>query len=256
MSTLIGNPLLYWGAGVAATLAVAVWQADRARLDPWAMYLAGIAGFAGGLVGGGVYALLVGPEHAHQASQTRGALGALAGAAALAWFLLRIRGERYLDYADAAAPAIALGYAVYRFGCFFNGCCFGTLTTVSWAVTFGRGTEAFASQVAAGLIAQDAAHTLPVHPAQFYHATVGIVGFLLLLRLPSTVSGTRLAFALAFYGATRLTIEFLRADALPVVGPLDVNQLVCLAMMVGGALVWLFRPSVKRSCVALEEHSP
>ncbi|MFO0953157.1 MAG: prolipoprotein diacylglyceryl transferase family protein [Isosphaeraceae bacterium] len=37
---------------------------------------------------------------------------------------------------DAIAPAVALGIAVGRFGCFLNGCCFGDVCDLPWAVSF------------------------------------------------------------------------------------------------------------------------
>jgi phosphatidylglycerol:prolipoprotein diacylglycerol transferase len=81
-----------------------------------------------------------------------------------------------------------------------------------------------------------------VHPTQLYHAVAGLAGFAILLGMGARPAGARLAAGLAFYGVTRLAIEFLRADAVPVAGPLDVNQLVCLAMIAAGAMLWARRP--------------
>src|SRR5579864_9007570 len=38
--------------------------------------------------------------------------------------------------ADCLAPALAVGQAVGRLGCFFAGCCYGKPTSAPWAVTF------------------------------------------------------------------------------------------------------------------------
>jgi len=40
------------------------------------------------------------------------------------------------EVADAVAPAVALGTAVGRVGCFLNGCCFGLPTRLPWGVRF------------------------------------------------------------------------------------------------------------------------
>lgn len=240
MTAVLGNVILYWGVAVAIVLAAAAWQADRHGLDTWTMYIAGLLGFGGALLLGGGFALLVATGHTHEVSQGRGVVGALLGAALGVWMFLKIRGAPFLSYADAAAPAVALGYAVYRIGCFLNGCCFGTETDLPWAVTFGQNSEAFAGQVAAGLIAPDALHTLPVHPTQLYHALLGIVVFLVLLRMKVDVPGKRFAAALILYGAGRFVIEFFRGDALPVLGPLDVNHIAALVMLVMGILLWRF----------------
>jgi prolipoprotein diacylglyceryltransferase len=41
-----------------------------------------------------------------------------------------------LQVADIAAPAIAIGVFFTRIGCFLNGCCFGTPSTLPWAIKF------------------------------------------------------------------------------------------------------------------------
>ena len=241
MTAVLHNVILYWGAAVAIILATAAWQADSHGLDPWTMYLAGLLGFGGALLLGGGFALLVSAGHMQEVSPGRGAVGALFGATLGAWLILQMRGVSFSSYADAAAPAVALGYAVYRIGCFLNGCCFGTETDLPWAVTFGANSEAFAAQVAAGLIAPDALHTLPVHPTQLYHALLGVVAFLVLLRIKTDASGMRFAAALILYGAGRFGIEFFRGDAIPIFGVLDVNHIAALVMIVMGIALWRYR---------------
>ncbi len=244
MTAVLHNVILYWGIAVAIVLAAATWQADRQGLDAWTMYLAGLLGFGGALLLGGSFALLVSAGHTHDVSQGRGAIGALLGAVLGSWVFLKIRGAHFLSYFDAAAPAVALGYAVYRVGCILNGCCFGTETDLPWAVTFGQNSEVFAAQVEAGLIAADAARTLPVHPTQLYHALLGIVAYLMLLRMKAEVPGRRFAAALILYGVGRFVIEFFRGDAIPVLGPLDVNHIAALVMLFMGIALWRFQFAV------------
>ena len=241
MTAVLGNVILYWGAAVVIVLAAAAWQADTHELDTWTMYIAGLLGFGGALLLGGGFALLVATGHTHEVSQGRSVVGALLGAALGAWVFLKIRGAPSLSYADAAAHAVALGYAVYRIGCFLNGCCFGTETDLPWAVTFSQNSEAFAAEVAAGLIAPDARHTLGVHPTQLYHALLGIAAFFVLLQMKTDMPGKRFAAALMLYGVGRFVIEFFRGDAVPVFGPLDVNHIAALVMLVAGIWLWRFR---------------
>src|SRR5690349_564474 len=40
---------------------------------------------------------------------------------------------------DALAVPLALALAVGRWGCFFNGCCYGSPTALPWAADFGDG---------------------------------------------------------------------------------------------------------------------
>lgn len=241
MSALFGNVYLYWGIAVAVVLAAAVWQAERQGLDSWTMYLAGLLGFGAALLLGSGYASLTATVHLHDASFGRGTVGALLGAGLGAWLALKIRGAPFLSYADAASPAVALGYAVYRIGCFINGCCFGTVTDLPWATTFGVNSEAFAAQLAAGLIAVDASHMLPVHPTQLYHALLGVVAFLVLIRMKGEVLGSRFAAALMLYGAGRFVIQFYRGDSHPVIGLLDINHIAALLMLAMGVALWRFR---------------
>lgn len=229
----IGDPLLYWAAGALVVLVATAIEAQRMRLDPWTMYLAGIVALGGAMGGGELYASLLALEQAGDDSE-RAAFGAFIGAVVFGGLVLRLRGGEFLRYADAAVPGVALGYAVYRIGCFINGCCFGIPTDLPWGVTFGPGTEAFASQVAQGLISSEAARTLSVHPTQLYHAALGLAAFFILRRH----SGSRLALALALYGGGRFGIEFFRAETQPVLGPLDVNHIACLAMLMGALLLW------------------
>jgi phosphatidylglycerol:prolipoprotein diacylglycerol transferase len=59
----------------------------------------------------------------------------LAGAGAFFYYNWR-RGLPPLAMADLLAPGVALGIAFGRIGCFLNGCCFGGVCDLPWAVTF------------------------------------------------------------------------------------------------------------------------
>jgi len=48
---------------------------------------------------------------------------------------------------NAFAPAIALGVAVGRIGCFLAGCCFGKPTNMGWGVNFGDGVLRYPTQL-------------------------------------------------------------------------------------------------------------
>jgi phosphatidylglycerol:prolipoprotein diacylglycerol transferase len=235
--SLFAQSVLYWALAVVLILSATAITAQRARLDSWTMYLAGMAGFCGALLVGWIYVAL--SEHGpHADGGGRAAIGAFIGAALFGWLIVRLRGAKFLLYADAAVPGIALGYAVYRIGCFMNGCCFGIPTDMAWGVSYAPGTEAFAAQVAAGLIDPNAAHSLAVHPTQLYHAAAGALMFLGLTRLANAWPGRRLAGALLGYAVSRFVIEFFRGDAQPVWGALDLDQISCIAMVAIGLFIW------------------
>jgi len=55
-----------------------------------------------------------------------------------------------LALADLMAPSMLLGLAFGRLGCLMNGCCYGGICTLPWAVTFPPQSYAYLSQVERG----------------------------------------------------------------------------------------------------------
>lgn len=55
---------------------------------------------------------------------------------------LRFWGHSVRWYLDIMAPSAALGLAFGRVGCFLNGCCWGAVCTMPWAVQFPYGSNA------------------------------------------------------------------------------------------------------------------
>lgn len=121
---------------------------------------------------------------------------------------------------DAATPAAALGMVMARIGCFLNGCCFGTITDLPWAVNFPPGSPAWLYHLLTGASSPSGA-SAPVHPTQVYEM-VGVVmalavaaGMMHSTRL-NGLPGRRTSgrFFLVFAGlfcAVRLGNHFLRA---------------------------------------------
>lgn len=48
----------------------------------------------------------------------------------------KIRKESFWKWADFFAPIFAVGYAAGRIGCLLNGCCYGELCDLPWAIEF------------------------------------------------------------------------------------------------------------------------
>lgn len=237
MHALLTNPILYWGASIVVVLALSAREATQCGLDPRVIYMAGLLSLAGAVGGGLLYNWVISPAAA-QPSWGTASIGAFAGAGLFASLMLKLMAAPTLPYANAATPAIALGYATYRIGCFVNGCCFGTESAVPWSVVSHPGQGAYEAQLAHGLIAATAAHSLPVHPTQLYHAAIGLLSFLVLLRMRRKQGHARLAAALGIYGASRVGIEFMRGDAHPTLGPFDANQFGAALMLVMGGVLW------------------
>jgi phosphatidylglycerol---prolipoprotein diacylglyceryl transferase len=139
--------------------------------------------------------------------------------------------------ADLCAPWIAFGLALTRFGCFLNGCCFGKVATVPWAVRFPIGSPAWESQRDAHLIADHAA-ALPVHPTQIYLALLNWVTFVVLyfvIRRRKRVDGQVFAWLLILKGTFRSIVEIWRDDDRGVFfGWLSTSQIISLPLIALG----------------------
>ncbi len=134
----------------------------------------------------------------------------------LVWLYARSQGVSALRLLDAGAPAMALGEAMTRLGCFLNGCCYGIPWNSPLAVVFPRESFAYHDQIARGLLAPGALHSLPVVPVQLLSTGLALTAFGLLLRmfLRPHRDGTVLYAFLAFYGALRLGMAPLRQEHL------------------------------------------
>src|SRR5215207_4007903 len=125
--------------------------------------------------------------------------GGLLAAVAVAVVLVRRFRLPWWRTADAFAPAIALGQAIGRQGCFAAGCCWGKPTALPWGVRFTeRGHEVTGVPVGVAL-----------HPTQLYESFAALAILLLLLwlhRRKKFDGQVVLAYGV-LYAAARFTIE-------------------------------------------------
>lgn len=146
--------------------------------------------------------------------------------------------------ADAVAPAVAVGAAVGRIGCFLNGCCHGAPSDLPWSVCFPAGSHAWARQVNDGLITPESLISLPVHPTQLYSALAGLLVLAVLLlysHRDDRSPGQVIAVLMLAYALTRWPIEALRSDEPSVFAGMTWSQNISVALMVGGAALWMIR---------------
>lgn len=150
------------------------------------------------------------------------------------WIYVRRRKMSLPATLDAVVPAVAFGIFLTRIGCYLNGCCFGTPSSVPWAVSFPEGSPAHS------FVGSE-----PVHPAQLYSSAYGLFLFLILLwlnRRPHRIGTTTAVFFMieAFF---RFVIEFVRyyeTEMWLEAGSLKVtyNQLVAIGLFVIGVIFW------------------
>lgn len=140
--------------------------------------------------------------------------GGLAGGAAFMLLAARRLGVDPRRLADAAVPAVAVGIAIVRIGCFLNGCCAGIATTLPWGVRFPAGGSAWSGQLLSGSTGALFGRVNPVHPTQLYELVAVLacawLSGAIARRRPLPAGGRALLFAAAFL-AFRALNQTLRA---------------------------------------------
>ncbi len=114
---------------------------------------------------------------------------------------------------DLFAPALALGEAIGRIGCFLRGCCYGIATSLPWGVNFGDG--------------------ILRHPTQIYSAifNLGLFFYLWLVRKKVKNEGDLFQRYLIIYFTFRFFIEFIRVSPKVIFG-LTGFQLAAIGIIV------------------------
>ncbi len=139
-------------------------------------------------------------------------IGALVGALAV----VRVDHLPGWRTADVVAPAVALGHAFGRMGCFAAGCCFGQRTAGHWGARFSGWSVAYQELARTGrLDPLTTKTTAPLHPTQLYEAFGEAAIFFLLLQVMKKKRFDGMVFAgyLAAYAVLRFTTELFRGDS-------------------------------------------
>jgi phosphatidylglycerol:prolipoprotein diacylglycerol transferase len=138
--------------------------------------------------------------------------------------------------ADVLAAAIPAGMAVARLGCFATGCCFGTVSHLPWAVTYGPPAAAWGRHVRDEHLSAAVPLSLPVHPVQLYEAALCILltAFLLRFQRRPHRNGEPFVVCVIALALIRLTFSPLRADLPGYVRAIDA---IVLAAAIFGYLV-------------------
>ncbi|MGL5439490.1 MAG: prolipoprotein diacylglyceryl transferase [Filifactoraceae bacterium] len=112
-----------------------------------------------------------------------------------------------LKLGNVIAPSVAIGMAIGRLGCFFNGCCYGVVAP--WGFNFGDGFLRL--------------------PNQLFESVFHITAFILLVYFKNKVKTPGILFKtyLLGYFIFRFLIEFIRENPVVFCG-LTIYQLICL----------------------------
>lgn len=163
-----------------------------------------------------------------------GFIGALM---ASAWFFSRHKEMSVWHTSDLCAPAIALGQAIGRIGCFMAGDDYGRPTSVPWAVTF---TDPDAAQIGGAPLG------VPLHPVQIYESLLCLAFFILLVwwSRRKRFDGEIILGYTFFYGIARFLLEHLRGDAdrgFVFGGALSTSQFIAVILVFVSAALYAMR---------------
>ncbi len=152
-----------------------------------------------------------------------------AGAALHAYF----RRMPFGTLLDIAAPYITLAYGIGRIGCFLNGCCYGKVSEVPWAMVF------------------PAIDSLARHPTQLYATFSSLLIFVVLLYMSRRLftagiipGGYVFAWFLVLHGLYRFIVEYFRVSE-PALGPLTQAQAMSVVLILAGVAYILLKNPVK-----------
>ncbi len=225
-------------------------RARREGLDPELIYDLALWVFIGGLLGArGFYVAQYWGTRITSFAEIfeiwKGGIvlyGSVLGGAAAFFAYRAVRPFPLRPMLDVIAPAIALGIAIGRVGCFLNGCCWGDACDLPWAVSFPRESPPWNAELARGLIPPDALHSLRLHPTQLYSTIDGLILVLLLsayypLRRRD---GEVMGLLMLTYPVTRFFIEQLRDDEGVFFAGMTVSQAISVALFAGGLIYWAF----------------
>ena len=189
---------------------------------------AGLYGLVGGLLGAKLLYVL---EHLRESPfwalfLDRGGMSWFGGfVGGLLAGLLTIRSRRWplVAILSAAAPALAIGQALGRIGCFLVGDDYGRPTSLPWGVAFPQGLPPTLERV---------------HPTQLYEAAfLALLAWVLIRWRRSGIADWKVLgryFLLA--GGFRFALEFVRVNV-RVLGPFTVAHLFSLGVAILGALI-------------------
>jgi phosphatidylglycerol---prolipoprotein diacylglyceryl transferase len=230
-----------------AALATAVLRVRREKIHPNVVYELATWLFLGGVIGARGLYVIFHPETIHSVGDIvrswQGGnvfYGCILGGLTGSLIYCYRHPFPFWAMADAVAPAVAVGIAFGRIGCFLNGCCYGAVSNLPWAVRFPYDTLPWFRQADAGLITFSTPTSLPVHPTQLYASIAGflILGLLLAYTPYRRRKGEVIALLMILYAVTRWPIEVLRSDERTIFAGMTLSQNISVIVLLGGLGLW------------------
>ena len=166
-----------------------------------------------------------------------GIFGAIAGGVLAVYIYARWQKLDFLTWVDIAAPGLALGQAIGRWGNFFNQELYGYPTTVPWGIPIDL---RFRLPRFANL-----PETTRFHPTFLYESLWSLVAFVILIYVARRFGGRLLkgdVFLIycVLYPLGRFLVEFQRPDAW-MLGPMAAAQAISLLIMIAAVAILVYR---------------
>ena len=223
----LGGGLVIYSYSVFLALGylVAYWvvsaDVSRRKMDPSLPANLLLACFIGGLAGAKILFLyqnatltefLANPVRYFISGYS--SVGGLVGVFCALWVVSRIRKTDFQILLDLVCPALILGYGVGRIGCFLNGCDYGTVCSLPWAVSFSE-------------------RVVNVHPTQLYDTLFMalLFAFLWKIRTKNYPTGFLSSAGFVILGTQRFLIEFIRETTPSFIEGLSQAQLAALLLV-------------------------
>lgn len=224
----LGGGLVVYSYSVFLALGylVAYWvvsaEVSRRKMDPSLPATLLLACFIGGLVGAKILFLyqnatltefLANPVRYFISGYS--SVGGLIGIFCALGIVYRVRKTDFQVLLDIVCPALILGHGVGRIGCFLNGCDYGTVCSLPWAVSFSQ-------------------RVVNVHPTQLYDTLFMALLFFFLwrIRTENRPAGFVSAVGFVILGTQRFLIEFIRETTPSFIEGLSQAQLAALLLVV------------------------
>lgn len=167
--------------------------------------------------------------------------GGLIASLLVAYWYIRRNHLPFWITSDVFAPAISLGHAVGRIGCFMAGCCYGReISHRTWySLIFPENIGSFAPP------------NVPLYPTQLMEVfgELLIFSILLLIRYKKKFEGQLLASYLILYAILRAFNEYFRGDISRgfVIDPwLSTSQFISVILFMIGVIIYIVKLREKK----------
>lgn len=133
----------------------------------------------------------------------------------------KVKKLSFFKLADFIMPYLALGQSIGRWGCFFNGCCYGK--EVAWGI-------------------YDPIRGIHAYPTQIYLSVAAFISFLILISFykRNVIVGRVFVGYVILESLSRFIIEFFRADHDIFWNGLSIFQVVCIFLFLGGLCAYAY----------------